>query len=87
VVTLLDDAGKEETFSILGAWDSAPELGIVSYKAGIGQALLGKKIGDKVNVSTEAGESNSVKIVSIKPYTDLDILSSKVHLLSKPAAA
>lgn len=87
VVTLLDDSGKEETFSILGAWDSAPELGIVSYKAGIGQALLGKKIGDKVNVSTEAGESNSVKIVSIKPYTDLDILSSKVHLLSKPATA
>ncbi len=42
VVTLRDQAGAEETYCILGAWDSAPELGIISYKAVIGQALLGK---------------------------------------------
>jgi transcription elongation GreA/GreB family factor len=46
VVTLRDTvSGKEETYTIMGAWDSDPDRGIISYQTAIGQTLLGKKIG------------------------------------------
>ena len=47
------DSGKEETYTILGAWDSDPEQGIISYQTAIGQALLGHKIGDVVTLNTD----------------------------------
>ena len=53
-VTLLDGtSGEEIEYKILGAWDSAPEERIISYQTAIGQALLGKKIGDAVELPTE----------------------------------
>jgi len=85
IVTLRDAAGKEEAYSILGAWDSAPDLGVVSYKAAIGQTLLGKKPGDTVELPTESGP-RSVTIQTITPYTDLDTLREKVHKLAIAAA-
>ncbi|HEY1490465.1 MAG TPA: GreA/GreB family elongation factor [Verrucomicrobiae bacterium] len=39
---------QRETFTILGAWDSDPDKGIISYLTPIGQALLNRKIGDEV---------------------------------------
>lgn len=63
--------GKEETFSILGAWDSAPELGIISYKAAIGQALLGRKSGEEVEIPG----GRKARIVSIEAFTDLQLLA------------
>ena len=70
VVTLRDMAGTEETYCILGAWDSAPELGIISYKAVIGQALLGKGVGESAELPTESG-TRSVTIVRIEPFTKI----------------
>ena len=86
IVTLRDSEGADETYSILGAWDSAPELGIISYKAVIGQALLGKSIGESADLPTETG-SRVVTITRIEPFTNLDSLREKVHSLSEPAAA
>jgi transcription elongation GreA/GreB family factor len=86
VVTVTDSMGNHETYSILGAWDSAPELGIISYQAVIGQALLGKSTGDSVELPTETG-SRLATITRIDPFTDLAILREKVHPLSEPAAA
>jgi len=37
-----------ETFTILGAWDSDPDKGIVSYLSPVAQALLNRKVGDEV---------------------------------------
>jgi transcription elongation GreA/GreB family factor len=37
-----------EHFTILGAWDSDPEQGVVSYLSPVAQSLLGKKVGDEV---------------------------------------
>jgi len=37
----------EETFTILGAWDSDPEKGVISYLTPIGQALLNRKPGEE----------------------------------------
>lgn len=85
VVTLRDASGREDTYSILGAWDSAPEMGVVSYKAAIGQALLGKKPGETVELPTETGP-RSVTIEKIAPFTDLDTLREKVHKLAVAAA-
>lgn len=81
IVTLKDPAGVEEEYSILGAWDSAPDMGIVSYKAAIGQVLLGKKIGDTVELPTETGK-RSVTISGIRAFTNLAILSEQVHKLT-----
>ena len=40
--------GQRETFTILGAWDSDPDKGVVSYLSPIAQALLNRKVGDEV---------------------------------------
>jgi transcription elongation GreA/GreB family factor len=37
-----------ETFTILGAWDSDPEKGIISYLSPVAQSLLNRKVGDEV---------------------------------------
>jgi len=67
VVTLRDsDSGKEETYTILGAWDGDPERNIISYQTAIGQALLGHKPGEVVTLNTEHGTSK-FEIISIEP--------------------
>jgi transcription elongation GreA/GreB family factor len=56
VVRLRDVASsKEESYTILGAWDGDPERHIISYQTAIGQALLGKKPGDRVTLNTDHG--------------------------------
>ena len=56
VVRLRDVASsKEESFTILGAWDGDPERHIISYQTAIGQALLGKKPGERVTLNTDHG--------------------------------
>lgn len=70
-VTMVDTtSGQRDKYSILGAWDSAPEQGIVSYKAAIGQALLGRKAGEEVDV----GGGTTVRIESIEAFKNLDLL-------------
>jgi transcription elongation GreA/GreB family factor len=39
---------QSETFTILGAWDSEPDKGIISYLSPVAQALLNHKVGDEV---------------------------------------
>ncbi len=66
VVTLREGAsGKEETYSILGAWDGDPDRGILSYQTAIGQALLGHKVGDQVTLNSEQG-TGTFEIISIE---------------------
>ncbi|MDP9290772.1 MAG: GreA/GreB family elongation factor [Verrucomicrobiota bacterium] len=68
VVTLKDRATEgTERYAILGAWDSDPQQGVISYLAAIGQALLGHKVGEQIPLPTEAG-SREVEIVSIEPH-------------------
>ncbi len=67
VVSVRDeDSGSEETYTILGAWDSDPERHIISYKTAIGQALLGHKLGEVVLLNTDHGTSRFA-IISIEP--------------------
>jgi transcription elongation GreA/GreB family factor len=59
--------GYEITYHILGAWDSEPEKHIVSYLTAIGQALLGKRISDLVELPTESG-TRHVELLEIAAY-------------------
>jgi transcription elongation factor GreA len=66
VVTLRDvDSKKEETYTILGAWDSDPDRHIISYQTAIGQALLGHKAGDVVSFNSDHS-TGQLEIVSIE---------------------
>jgi transcription elongation GreA/GreB family factor len=49
-VVLATDLGtnQPETFTILGAWDSDPDKGIISYLSPVGAALLNHKPGEEV---------------------------------------
>ena len=60
------ETNKEETYTILGAWDGDPDRHIISYQTAIGQALLGHKTGDAVPFNTEHGAAQFT-IVSIQP--------------------
>jgi transcription elongation factor GreA len=67
IVTLCDmETNKEETYTILGAWDGDPDRHIISYQTAIGQALVGHKAGDAVPLNTEHGAAQFT-IVSIQP--------------------
>lgn len=54
----------QRTFHILGSSETNPSRGIVSHLSPIGAALLGRKIGDTINVVT-INKKFSYKIVSI----------------------
>ena len=70
VVRLKDVAtGKVEEYTILGAWDGAPEQNILSYLTTIGQAILGHKVGETVQLPSDSGEGGRpVKIATIAAY-------------------
>jgi Transcription elongation factor len=56
VETKLGSSGQTARYTVLGAWDSVPEQNIIAYKTPLGQALLGKKVGDTVTVKIGASE-------------------------------
>jgi len=41
---------EPETFTILGAWDSDPDKGVISYLSPVAQSLLNNKVGDEVEL-------------------------------------
>jgi len=58
------DAGKPETFHILGAWDGDPDKGIVSYLSPVAQALLNKGPGAEVGFG-EGGTRRRFRVDAI----------------------
>src|SRR5882724_2888631 len=55
-VTVTDLGAKQSlNYHILGAWDSDPARGIISYPAALAQALLNKHTGDTIDWKGEAG--------------------------------
>lgn len=47
--------GQDQEFQIVGATEANPVEGKISHESPLGQALLGKKVGEKVKVETPAG--------------------------------
>ena len=57
--------GATKTFTVLGAWDSDPDKGILAYLSEVGQALLEQKVGDEVTLPTAEGDRETFKITDI----------------------
>ncbi len=55
----------EETYVIVGTTETDPALGRISNESPMGQALLNRKVGDKVGIQTPAGEI-SFRIVRVE---------------------
>jgi transcription elongation GreA/GreB family factor/transcription elongation factor GreA-like protein len=65
-VTDLDSQNAEQ-FVILGAWDSDPDKGIISYLTPVGQALLNHKPLEEIEFPVEGGKKR-YRIDAISPY-------------------
>ncbi len=53
-VVKLKGAGKEKQFQVVGTVEADPLAGKISDESPIGKALLGKKVGDEVEIVTPA---------------------------------
>jgi transcription elongation GreA/GreB family factor len=49
-------SNQTETFTILGAWDSDPDAGIISYLTPVAMALVNRKVGDEVEFELHGGK-------------------------------
>jgi transcription elongation factor GreA len=59
-----EDSGEEQTFRIVGAVESDINNGLLSVTAPLARALIGKTIGDTVEVTTPRG-SKAYEIVDV----------------------
>jgi transcription elongation factor GreA len=48
--------GKKEIFTVVGEWEADPDNKKISHESPLGKALLGKKVGEKVEVEAPAGK-------------------------------
>jgi transcription elongation GreA/GreB family factor len=64
VTNLVDQ--HPEAFSILGAWDSDPEKGVISYLSPVAQSLLNHKVGEEVEFEMD-GARKRFRIEGIEP--------------------
>ena len=65
-----ESAGAKESFSILGPWDVDLDRGVISYHSPVGRGLLGRKIGDTVEIELPDG-SVSYRVTGIEPAGEL----------------
>lgn len=49
-------AGKEELFAVVGEWEADPTAKKISHESPLGKALMGKSIGDEIEVKAPAGK-------------------------------
>lgn len=57
--------GKQDIFTVVGEWEADPMQKKISHESPLGKALIGKKVGDKVEVEAPAGRLN-YKILHIE---------------------
>jgi transcription elongation factor GreA len=48
--------GKKEVFTVVGEWEADPKEKKISHESPLGKALIGKKVGEKVEVEAPAGK-------------------------------
>jgi len=55
-VTLLDEDEKKVTYQLVGQTEADAKDGRISYNSPLGRALIGRSVGDDVEVSTPSGD-------------------------------
>lgn len=63
-VTVTDPDGEEEVYTIVGSAEADPQHGYISNESPVGRALMGKRIGEQVDVVAPGGSFN-LKVVSL----------------------
>jgi transcription elongation factor GreA len=48
--------GKRDEYTLVGEWEADPEKKKISHESPLGKALMGKKVGDRVEVAAPAGK-------------------------------
>jgi transcription elongation factor GreA len=70
IVDLRDvTSGKAVRYSVLGAWDSDPDNHRIAYKTPLGQALMGKKVGEHLKLKIGSAQQE-YQIAGITRYVD-----------------
>jgi transcription elongation factor GreB len=64
-VTIADEDGDEKTYQIVGEDEIEPGLNRISWKSPMAKALLGKEIGDEIEIKRPAGKLVA-EIIEIK---------------------
>jgi transcription elongation factor GreA len=64
-VTVRDHDGKKSKYVIIGSTEADPLKGWISNESPVGKALLGKSVGDEVEVKTPAG-TIKLKVLGIQ---------------------
>lgn len=64
-VTIKEGSEEPETYTIVGAAEANPRLGLISNESPIGKALLNRGCGDKVTVEAPGG-SFAVEILKVE---------------------
>jgi len=57
--------GKKEVFMLVGEWEADPKEKKISHESPLGKALMGKKVGEKIDVEAPAGKL-AYKILNIE---------------------
>lgn len=57
--------GKKELFTVVGEWEADPNQRKISHESPLGKALIGRKVGEEIEVAAPAGKI-LYKIVSIE---------------------
>lgn len=61
----LHSNGKKEVFTVVGEWEADPENKKISHESPLGKVLIGKKVGEKVQVEAPAGKL-TYSVISVK---------------------
>ena len=55
-VTLLDDSEKPIRYQIVGQTEADAKVGRISYNSPLGRALIGRKVGEEIEVTVPSGD-------------------------------
>ena len=55
-VTLVDEESKTVRYQLVGQVEADAKVGRISYNSPLGRALIGREVGDEVEVSTPSGD-------------------------------
>jgi transcription elongation factor GreA len=65
-VSFEEDGGAAETYKIVGPAEADYTAGRISFESDLGRALIGRKVGDEVEVQTPSGGTYIVRVVAIE---------------------
>jgi transcription elongation factor GreA len=52
----LNSNGKRDVYTVVGEWEADPVNKKISHSSPLGKALIGKKVGDSIDVEAPAGK-------------------------------